>query len=157
MAIFILWEDFVIYWGHNIFHQGVLYKKFHKVHHEYTISCAFIGEYIHPFEYMISQALPNGLCPMLLGSNVHYFTIFFWNIFRMWGTIDVHVGYEIPWSFLRVLPFGNSSYFHDYHHNNNLGTYAGMFTFWDSLMGTDTDYRKYRWQMITKYLKEEEE
>ncbi len=38
------------YWTHRILHHPVMYKRFHKQHHEYTGTIGFAAEHAHPFE-----------------------------------------------------------------------------------------------------------
>lgn len=97
-----------------------------------------------------------GLGPILVGfiSGTHLFTIWLWVSLRLWQTIDVHSGYNFPWSANNLIPFwgGNTfnivdiySYysgadFHDYHHMAFVGNYASTFTYCDKIFGTDDKF-----------------
>ncbi len=57
---------------------------------------------------------------------------------------EAHCGYEFP-----ISPMAWSQYlvhpsYHDFHHSHNSGTYASIFVFWDSLMGSNTDYYNFQ-------------
>jgi len=66
-----------------------------------------------------------------------------WNIIRITETLDGHCGYEFSWSPFRLLPFSGSSNYHNFHHYQNKGNYCSLFTFWDSLCGTNLTFFKY--------------
>lgn len=55
---------------------------------------------------------------------------------------EAHSGYEFPWSPMRVLPFVGGPSFHDHHHSNNVGNYAGSCYLWDLMLGTSDHYWK---------------
>ena len=65
-------------------------------------------------------------------------------IFKITSTLEIHTGYEIPWSPLRILPFSVSSGYHNHHHTDNDGNYAQYFVIWDFIMNTNTNYLKNR-------------
>jgi len=53
---------------------------------------------------------------------------------------DGHSGYDFPWSFFRILPFGAGASFHDFHHSHNVGNYGSFLRIWDSLFNTEKDW-----------------
>lgn len=34
--------------------------------------------------------------------------------------------------------------YHDFHHSHNVGNFGSMFGFWDTIMNTNKEYRKYK-------------
>mmetsp|Transcript_20291 Transcript_20291/g.16975 ORF Transcript_20291/g.16975 Transcript_20291/m.16975 type:complete len:107 (-) Transcript_20291:25-345(-) len=61
MTYFILVNEFLFFYGHWLFHASpYLYKKIHKVHHEYPAPNAFASLYCHPVELLLSDFLPLG-------------------------------------------------------------------------------------------------
>jgi sterol desaturase/sphingolipid hydroxylase (fatty acid hydroxylase superfamily) len=46
-------EDFCFYWAHRLLHSTPFFYQFHKSHHEIDSLFSPIGEYFHPFEYLI--------------------------------------------------------------------------------------------------------
>jgi len=53
---------------------------------------------------------------------------------------ETHSGYEFPWSPTRILPMVSGPSYHDHHHSNNVGNFAGSIYFWDVMMGTSDAY-----------------
>jgi len=51
--------------------------------------------------------------------------------------VEVHSGYDFPWSLNNWVPFWGGAEFHDYHHMAFTGNYASTFTLWDWVFGTD--------------------
>lgn len=86
-----------------------------------------------------------------------------WITVRVLETTDSHSGYEFSWSPYRLLPLsgklfryrgsiyilGSASY-HHFHHFYNKGNFGVLFTIWDVLCGTNSDYFKYRHNMSNK-------
>jgi sterol desaturase/sphingolipid hydroxylase (fatty acid hydroxylase superfamily) len=68
---------------------------------------------------------------------VHLFTLFLWVIWRTYTTSEVHCGFEIPFSPVRIFPLSGSCYLHNFHHSNNKGAFGSYFTFWDNFMNTN--------------------
>lgn len=132
-------EDFYFYWIHRALHWGWLYQKIHKVHHEHTAPFGIAAEYAHPVETAI-LGLGTILGPLLFCN--HLLTLWAWLIVRLFQTIEVHSGYNFPWSLNRYVPLWGGAVFHDYHHEVFLGNYASTFTLWDWVFGTDVKYRK---------------
>lgn len=62
----------------------------------------------------------------------------------MYTTSEVHSGFEVPFSPVRIFPFSGGAHFHDFHHSHNVGAYGSYFTLWDRLMKTDRDFLIYK-------------
>merc|ERR1712146_747606 len=62
----------------------------------------------------------------ILALGCHPLEFFFFMVFRMWETVDVHCGYALPFT-----PFRTEM--HDYHHMRVNGCYGSFFM--DDLMG----------------------
>mmetsp|Transcript_11278 Transcript_11278/g.1010 ORF Transcript_11278/g.1010 Transcript_11278/m.1010 type:complete len:140 (+) Transcript_11278:589-1008(+) len=134
-------EDFSFYWAHRILHTfPFLYKKVHKIHHEFVNSVSISSSYAHPIEYILGNSVPTALGFMILGNKCHFVTYLIWLGIRLFETIDGHCGYEFSWSPYRLIPLSGSSEYHNYHHSHNVGTYCSFFTFWDTIFGTNKDY-----------------
>lgn len=91
--------------------------------------------------------MPSALGFVFLGSRAHCFTFFFWIAWKVMISSEGHSGYEFPWSPMRVLPLVSGPSYHDHHHSNNVGNFAGSCYFWDLMLGTSDPYWK-------EYLKE---
>jgi len=136
-------NDFFFYWSHRWLHSSPwVYKKFHAQHHRFITPIAIASEYASPLESIISNSFPTLVGCFILRS--HLFTIGVWLFFRVVETMDAHCGYEFPFSPFRLLGWcmlGTEG--HDWHHSHNRGNY-GMLIFWDSLCGTDREFRTWR-------------
>lgn len=64
MMIFIIWQDYLTYWHHRMYHTPFLYKHFHKLHHTYKQPTAFSVTAIHPVEFLHMQCVL--ISPMFL-------------------------------------------------------------------------------------------
>jgi sterol desaturase/sphingolipid hydroxylase (fatty acid hydroxylase superfamily) len=75
------------YWSHFI-----LYSKIHKVHHEWTNTCALAAAYAHPVEFMLVN-LPSFLIPPIItGSN--WFITNLWFMIATTSVVIDHSGYK---------------------------------------------------------------
>jgi methylsterol monooxygenase len=140
--LMMLMEDFVFFSTHYIAHISFLYK-FHKIHHEYTTSVSIAGMHFHSFEFLLTQSFSNLACLKfaLLVGPVNISTFVIWLIFRVWDAYNGHSGYVFSWSPLQLLPFTTNDEFHDFHHTQNCGNYGSHFRFWDSVFGTNDQFR----------------
>jgi len=131
MCVYILVEEFGFYYGHRLGHHPRLYKRFHKIHHEWTAPVSIIGIYNHWLEHIIVNLLPMTLGPLIMGS--HCASMLLWFCIGITQTQISHGGYH--------LPFFPSPEAHDFHHlkfTNNLGMLGVL----DRLHGTDSMFVK---------------
>ncbi|MCL4117038.1 UNVERIFIED_CONTAM: hypothetical protein GTU68_062064 [Idotea baltica] len=130
LAIFILVEEVCFYYSHRLFHHRLLYKRYHKLHHEWQSPIALTAIYSHPFEHIFSNLLPIFAGPMIMGS--HVATFWLWVSLAIFSTLNAHSGYH--------LPFFPSPEAHDYHHLKFNQCY-GVLGVLDLLHGTDDKFR----------------
>ncbi|XP_062979396.1 fatty acid hydroxylase domain-containing protein 2-like [Elgaria multicarinata webbii] len=131
IAIFTAMEEVMFYYSHRLFHHPLLYKHFHKKHHEWTAPISISSIDIHPVEHVFSGMLPLIIGPVLLGS--HVITIMVWLSLSLMTIIFAHCGYHFP--------FVGSSEFHDFHHLRFNQCY-GVLGVLDYLHGTDKLYKQ---------------
>ena len=81
---------------------------------------------------------------IILGPRIHMTTIFIWQMWRILEAVDGHCGYDFPWNPFRVIPIQNSSSYHDYHHHHNIGNFGSLFGIWDTILGTNKSYKKFK-------------
>eukprot|EP01117_Protostelium_nocturnum_P011572 TRINITY_DN419_c0_g1_i1.p1 TRINITY_DN419_c0_g1~~TRINITY_DN419_c0_g1_i1.p1 ORF type:complete len:285 (+),score=101.43 TRINITY_DN419_c0_g1_i1:155-1009(+) len=140
-----LFEDTYHYWAHRALHWGVLYKKIHKVHHEFSAPFGITAEYAHPIETIIlGMGTIGGPFVLALAFKVHVITVLAWMSFRLFQTIEAHSGYEFPISLRTIVPFWSGADHHDYHHQAFVNCYSTSFRWWDHIMGTDLKYKAFR-------------
>ena len=73
---------------------------------------------------MIGSVIPGSLSSMILGKNMHIFSLWIWTVVRVTDSNEAHSGYELPFSPYRLIPFSASASYHDYHHSHNVGNYS---------------------------------
>ncbi|CAD8063789.1 unnamed protein product [Paramecium primaurelia] len=135
----ILIEDIGFYWSHRLLHIPALYK-YHKQHHQYTVTISISAEYSTALEYLLSNLLPFIIGPRLLNERLHMMTMLIWIGIRVYKTLSAHSGYVFPWEIFQYIPFLAFAEFHSYHHSHNDGNYGSFFVFWDYLFGTSNNY-----------------
>lgn len=91
---------------------------------------------------MFSNYYPSIAPCLLLGKRMHLFTVFIWGSLRILETHEGHSGYEFPWSFFRLMPFGCDATYHFFHHSKNVGNYSSMTIIWDTIFDSNTEYFK---------------
>eukprot|EP00927_Polykrikos_kofoidii_P042433 TRINITY_DN3637_c0_g1_i2.p1 TRINITY_DN3637_c0_g1~~TRINITY_DN3637_c0_g1_i2.p1 ORF type:complete len:365 (-),score=42.77 TRINITY_DN3637_c0_g1_i2:142-1155(-) len=134
MIYYLLWNEVLFFYGHWMMHANTwLYRKVHKIHHEFTAPCALAAIYCHPVEFVISDFIPLGVGCFLLNS--HAFTFCVWCVFAVLGTQTHHCGFRWPW----IASWDHQPNFHDMHHQRFTVNF-GQFGFLDTLH--DTKYVK---------------
>lgn len=148
VALFFVLEDAWHYWAHRTLHSiPVLYKRIHKLHHEFSAPFGLAAEYAHPIEILVLGIGTVGgplLWCWLSGGNLHLFTMYIWIMLRLFQAVDAHSGYDFPWSLQHWFPVWSGADHHDFHHMNFLGCYSTSFRWWDHFMGTDKSYQAYQ-------------
>mmetsp|Transcript_17433 Transcript_17433/g.45281 ORF Transcript_17433/g.45281 Transcript_17433/m.45281 type:complete len:323 (+) Transcript_17433:303-1271(+) len=140
LVAFLFINDTLFYWVHRTFHHKLLYKHFHKKHHEYYVSVSIAAEYCGIVEAILADATPLVAGPLLIGAKftpVHSWTWCLWLFLRIWQTADAHCGYVLPWYHFGF-PILSDVLRHNWHHSKNNGNYGGATVFWDWICGTDT-------------------
>nr|XP_045613309.1 fatty acid hydroxylase domain-containing protein 2-like isoform X2 [Procambarus clarkii] len=130
LIVCILLEEIGFYYSHRLFHHRLLYKHFHKLHHEWQSPIAITAIYAHPLEHILSNMAPVFLGPLVMGS--HVATIWLWVSLALLSTLNAHSGYH--------LPFFPSPEAHDFHHLKFNQCY-GVLGVLDLLHGTDDKFR----------------
>ena len=135
IAAFVAWEEVAFYYSHRALHLPFLYRRIHKVHHEWKTPVALAASYAHPAELLVSNVLPLVAGPVLC--RAHVLTCYVWFVVAIAGSQLHHCGYRL-W-FLH-LPWDAQPMFHDYHHEAFSGNY-GLLTVLDWVHGTDKAWR----------------
>ncbi|CAL1533928.1 unnamed protein product [Lymnaea stagnalis] len=134
-------EDTWHYFLHSALHDKRIYKHIHKVHHHFQSPFGMTAEYAHPAETLI---LGMGFFWGILLLANHVVLMWAWVMIRLFETIDVHSGYEIPYlNVFHLVPFYGGARYHDFHHYNFTGNYSSTFTWWDKIFGTDRQFKEY--------------
>ncbi|XP_070550412.1 methylsterol monooxygenase 1-like [Ptychodera flava] len=135
-----VFEDTWHYFMHRLLHHKRIYKYIHKLHHNFQAPFGMVAEYAHPVETVV---LGFGFFIGVLLLTNHFIMIWAWLLFRLFETVDVHTGYDLPFNPLHLLPFYGGARFHDFHHMNFQGNYSSTFTWWDKIFGTDQQFKEF--------------
>lgn len=78
------------------------------------------------------------------------FSLIIWMTFRVFETNDSHAGYNWPWIQSALIPGNSGDNYHYFHHRINVGNYAGIMYFMDSLFGSNDEFWKYEKKVQNK-------
>ena len=129
----LLVNELLFFYAHWALHKGALYRRIHKIHHEFTAPFALAALYAHPIEFV-----PADLIPFTAGFLIfrpHIFFVFMWIVGACLGTQTHHSGYRLPW----IADFDENPDFHDFHHQRFNCCY-GNIGWLDALHGTARPY-----------------
>ncbi|RHX95915.1 fatty acid hydroxylase [Leptospira yasudae] len=129
-------QDFYFYWTHRLMHTRLLFKIFHKVHHESVTPSPWTAYSFSPGEAFLHALI----LPIVVSLfPVHTLALLISMTFQIVRNVLGHSGYEMfPRWFLsnRILKYINTNTNHDMHHQffrYNFGLYT---TIWDEIFGT---------------------
>ena len=129
----LLTNEVLFFYAHWAMHKGSLYRRIHKVHHEFTAPFALAALHCHPVELLVADLIPftAGFVPF----RPHIFFVFLWMVGACLGTQTHHSGYRLPW----IADFDEQPDFHDFHHQRFNCCY-GNIGWLDALHGTSKMY-----------------
>lgn len=137
-ALIVFGHDTYFYWTHRAMHTRLLFKTFHRHHHQSTTPTPWTA-----YSFAVPEALLNAMfIPVWIAlvptPGIVTFSFLTFQIIR---NVTAHAGLEIHprwWLSTPLTSWINTSTHHDLHHAGGFNTnYASWFTFWDRLMGTE--------------------
>jgi Delta7-sterol 5-desaturase len=129
-------HDTYYYWAHRLMHSKLLFRRVHRVHHQFTNPTPFASYAFHPFEGVIELAI---IGVLLLVMPIHPWALGIYFLGLTVLNVVSHLGYEFypAW----VSRWFITSTHHNLHHARFHGHYMLYFNIWDRLMGTNqADY-----------------
>jgi len=126
-----IWQDYITYWGHRIFHYPWLYKNFHKLHHTYKQPTAWSATAIHPVEFAFFQFIY--ISPMFIFT-VHYVPFVAILLYTYYHGIIDHSGITFKRQWWQ--PWQPDCIFHDNHHQYFHVNFGFNIELWDKIHGT---------------------
>ena len=138
----LLVNELLFFYSHWALHKGTLYKRIHKIHHEFTAPYALAALYAHPIEFVVADLVP--FTAGFLIFRPHIFFVFMWIVGACLGTQTHHSGYRMPW----IAAFDENPDFHDFHHMRFTCCY-GNIGWLDALHGTNKTYLDFKRSLRT--------
>ncbi len=139
LLIILLIHETYYYWVHRWMHHPRVFRVVHKVHHDSFTPTPWTAFSFHPWESFIEALI---LPLILLVVPVHLYVLGFYLLLMTVSSVVNHLGIEIyPESFQKSW-FGRQfigATHHHYHHEEFKTNYGLYFTFWDKLMGTESE------------------
>jgi sterol desaturase/sphingolipid hydroxylase (fatty acid hydroxylase superfamily) len=142
LPILLVVHDAYFYFTHRMMHHKLLFKVFHKVHHNSTDPTPLAAFSFHPLETIVEGGI-FFLIAFLIPVHLSMFFIFV--ILSLVLNVKGHLGYEFfPRYYLRnkymswFLPTTHHNMHHKYY-NSNYGLY---FSWWDKIL--KTEHRAYQ-------------
>ena len=83
---------------HAALHTPLLYKRVHKIHHEFKNPIAFSCVYAHWFEFVFVNLLSGYVADFMLKGKAHMVTNALESAFILFDTHEDHSGYAFPYS-----------------------------------------------------------
>lgn len=133
-VFFILLDDFLYYWMHRAMHHVPALRRAHLVHHRPQTPFALTGNYFHWFEFVATGTLAL-VGPLVVGA--HLYVVYGWIIFRQLQAADGHAGYDFGLrNPMAWIPSYHGPVYHDFHHAEGEGNYAGFLSHVDHIGDT---------------------
>lgn len=135
--------DFFVYWIHRAQHRFAWLWVFHATHHSQTHLTFATSQRVHPVDHLIQDILM--FIPLwLLGFNEAA-----WIPLYLASELTLALQHtRIPWTYGPIYRVLVSPVFHQYHHSiapeHHHTNFAGIFSFWDRIFGTEAQLEKGR-------------
>lgn len=131
LGVAVLAEEVLFYAVHRTMHRPALFRRYHRIHHEFRETIGIATHYVHYVEHLLGNLLPVFAGVLLVGA--HPVTVLLWVALAVTNAIHTHAGFALPW-----MSWGVD---HDWHHHNIRDCY-GAIGLLDRVLGTDTSLRK---------------
>lgn len=139
VVLLLVLHDAYYYWTHRAMHHPWVFKRMHMVHHTSKNPSPWAAYAFSPSEAVVQAAF---VPLVLLVLPAHILAVFVFLLVMIVKNVIGHLGLELfPSGFVksRWLGLNTTTTHHAMHHtrvNENFGLY---FTFWDRVMGTESE------------------
>lgn len=133
-------DDTAFYWTHRAMHHPMLYKAFHRVHHESQDPTPFTTYSFHPLEAVALSVSALATMPLLVLLPWHPMAFVIFGLGNIGFNVIGHLGYEIyprNWNRISILRWKTPAMHHYLHHQMFRGNYGLYFRWWDKICGTE--------------------
>ncbi len=134
MVIFLIGEDFIMYWTHRFFHGRTMWK-YHAVHHSSEELEWISAARFHPVNLFLGSVTAD-VAMLLIGISPHVFVVLGPLIIAHSAFVHANLDWTLgPFRYVIATPV-----FHRWHHTaadrGGEKNFAGNFAIWDVLFGT---------------------
>lgn len=156
-GLMVLGHDAYFYWTHRAMHTRLLFKTFHRHHHQSTTPTPWTA-----YSFAVPEAVVNALFfPLWLvfipTPGIVTFSFLTVQIIR---NVTAHAGLELHprwWLSTPLTSWISTTTHHDLHHNGGFNhNYGFWFTYWDRLMGTEHPRYHESFARVTAHYKKTE-
>lgn len=136
----------MFYIAHYTLHLPLFYKRFHKIHHKYSVTFSPVGMDFNIPDFLLENSIPWTIYMKIASfyAPVHITTALSWAFLKILNNHDQHSGYAWPWSPQQLVPFCSYDDYHDFHHSHNVGNFSAQIRIYDVIFGTDKAYKEYK-------------
>jgi sterol desaturase/sphingolipid hydroxylase (fatty acid hydroxylase superfamily) len=133
----IVLHDAYFYWAHRLMHHPLLFRRFHRLHHDSLTPTPWAAYSFAPLEAALQTLF---LTILIFILPVHVTVIYLFMLHMILRNVVGHSGFEFfPRGTAAHAIFGllTTNTHHDLHHSNDDKNYGLYFTWWDRLCGTE--------------------
>lgn len=143
IPLYFIITDAYFYITHRILHVPILYKYFHKIHHNYKSPTIYASYYEHPVEHIFVWSMPYIILPHIIPIHKYgyWLFIFYTSLLSVLGHCGNNYKFNV-WYNLNFIKSKNNYYYfthpyhHDLHHLKLNCNYSLYFTYLDRIFNT---------------------
>lgn len=139
LVIILLIHETYYYWVHRWMHHPSVFRIVHKVHHDSHTPTPWTAFSFHPWEGLLEALI---LPLILIVVPVNLYVLGFYLILMTISSVINHLNIEVYPVAFQKSHFGKlfiGATHHHHHHKEYLTNYGLYFTFWDKIMGTESE------------------
>ena len=132
IGVMALVHDSYYYWAHRFMHHPKVFRRVHKLHHEFHNPTPYASYAFHPWEAIVEVAW---VLPVALLLPIHPGAFACYIVVLTLLNVISHLGFETypAW----VARWFITSTHHNLHHTRARGHFMLYFNIWDRIMGTN--------------------